>query len=110
MEFLENNYVWIIVIGVIVLMTIIGYFADKAETKEPKEKKIKKKKQKKNQIMESVPEVEEEQTNDELPPEWDENSKPVEEEQEVMNIEGTANTDNWDVLPEVNETETSIDN
>ena len=36
MEFIENNYVWIIVIGVIVLMTIIGYFADKAETKEPK--------------------------------------------------------------------------
>lgn len=99
MEFIENNYVWIIVIGVIVLMTIIGYFADKAETKE---KKPKKEKKKKNQVIDSVPEVEEVKETEELPPEWDENNKPVDEEQEIMNIEGTANTDNWNVLPEDN--------
>lgn len=120
MEFIENNYVWMIVIGVIVLMTIIGYFADKAEKKGPvvkepkskeiKEKKLKKKKEKKNQIMESVPEVEESQISTELPPEWDENKKHVEEEQEVMNIEGTANIDDWSVLPVVPEVDESNNN
>lgn len=97
MEFIENNYVWIIVVGVIVLMTIIGYFADKAETKEKKPKK-----KKKNQVINSVPEVEETTETEELPPEWDENNKPVDEEQEIMNIEGSANTDDWNVLPEDN--------
>lgn len=120
MEFIENNYVWLIVIGVILLMTIIGYFADKAEKrgpvvkaakpKEMKEKKSKKKKEKKNQIMESVPEVEEEQVSEELPPEWDENKKPVEEKKDVMNIEGTANIDDWSVLPVVPEVDESNNN
>jgi len=115
MEFIENNYVLIIVIGVIVLMTIIGYFADKMETKEPKQKK--KKKEKKNQIMEQVPDLEMEVKTEEseLPPEWDENHKPVAEEQEIINIEGTADTEDWNVLPtdsvEVNSEEsTEIDN
>jgi len=40
MEFMENNYVLIIVIGVVVLMTIIGYFADKMETKEKRKDDI----------------------------------------------------------------------
>lgn len=98
MEFIENNYVLIIVIGVIVLMTIIGYFADKMETKE-KQPKVKKKKEKKNQIMEQVPEMEVQNVEGELPPEWDENHKAVDEEQEIMNIEGTGSTDEWNELP-----------
>lgn len=99
MEFIENNYVWVIVIGVVLLMTIIGYFADKMETKEEKPKK---KKEKKNQVLDSVPEVEEQKNDGELPPEWDETKKVVDEEQEIMNIEGTANTNEWNELPEVN--------
>ena len=100
MEFIENNYVLVIVIGVIVLMTIIGYFADKMETKEkqPKVKK-EKKKEKKNQIMEQVPEMEVQNVDGDLPSEWDENYVPTDEEQEVMNIEGTGDTDEWNVLP-----------
>lgn len=98
MEFIENNYVLIIVIGVIILMTIIGYFADKMETKE-KQPKVKKKKEKKNQIMEQVPEMEVQNVGGELPPEWDENHKAVDEEQEIMNIEGTGSTDEWNELP-----------
>lgn len=107
MEFIENNYVWIIVIGVVLLMTVIGYFADKMETKEEKPKK---KKEKKNQILDSVPEVEEQQTDNELPPEWDETKKVVDDEQEIMNIEGTANTNEWNELPEVNENLITDDN
>lgn len=105
MEFIENNYVLIIVIGVIVLMTIIGYFADKMETKEkqPKVKK-EKKKEKKNQIMEQVPEMEAQNVDGELPPEWDENYVAVDEEQEVMNIEGTGSTDEWNTLPTESDT------
>lgn len=41
MEFLETNYVWIIVVAVILVMTIIGFIADKHDfgKKEAKEKK-----------------------------------------------------------------------
>lgn len=44
--FFEENYVWMIVIGVVALMTVIGYIADKKDfgkkEKQPKEKKSKK--------------------------------------------------------------------
>lgn len=110
MEFIENNYVWLIVIGVIVIMTIIGYFADKMETNEAKPKK---KKEKKNQIMDPVPEIEEEKVEVVLPPEWDENNDNVSEEQDIINIEGTGDTADWNVLPEIEseqfEQETNFD-
>lgn len=102
MEFIENNYIWIIVIGVIVLMTIIGYFADKSEKKEkvPKEKKQKKN----NDVKEEIPEVDETTDIDNsFASEWDENNKPVEEENEVINIEGAETTD-WNTLPDTEET------
>lgn len=43
--FLSDNYVWIIVIAVVVVMTVIGYIADKTKfgDKKPKEKKENKK-------------------------------------------------------------------
>lgn len=109
MEFIENNYVWIIVIGVIVLMTIIGYFADKVDKTDKTEKvakpkkEKKEKKQKKNQdLKEEIPEVEEPLVNmdNSFAEEWDENSKPIEPDEEVMNIEGTADTTDWDKLPD----------
>ena len=56
MEFIENNYVWIIVIGVVLLMTVIGYFADKMETKEEKPKK-KEEKSDKELMKEAIKEV-----------------------------------------------------
>lgn len=55
MQFITDNYIWFIVGGIVILMTIIGYIADKtdfgrknAERKEklPKEKKEKVKKEK----------------------------------------------------------------
>ena len=52
MDFIMDNYVWFIVIGVIVLMGIIGYFADKTDfgrkTKEEKSDKVEKVDKKKN--------------------------------------------------------------
>lgn len=52
MDFIMDNYVWFIVIGVIVLMAIIGYFADKTDfgrkTKEEKSDKVEKVDKKKN--------------------------------------------------------------
>ena len=43
--FLSDNYVWIIVIAVVIVMTVIGYIADKTKfgDKKPKEKKENKK-------------------------------------------------------------------
>lgn len=102
MEFIENNYVWIIVIGVIVVMTIIGYFADKADKTEkvPKQKKEKDLK-KNNDLKEEIPEIEVPTTemDDSFTNEWDENNKPVIEENDVINVEGTANTNDWNTLP-----------
>lgn len=109
MEFIENNYVWIIVIGVIVVMTIIGYFADKADKTEKVPKQKKEKDSKKNSdLKEEIPEIEvpNAEMDDSFTNEWDENNKPVIEENDVINVEGTANTNDWNTLPteEVNST------
>lgn len=55
MDFIANNYVWLIVVGIIILMAVIGYFADKTdfgrkvktEKTEKNVEKIEKKKNKK---------------------------------------------------------------
>ncbi|MDD3452889.1 MAG: hypothetical protein PHN42_01255 [Bacilli bacterium] len=46
MEFISENYIWIIIIAVVIIMTVIGYIADKTDfgKKPVKEKKIKEKK------------------------------------------------------------------
>ena len=31
LNFIVENYIWIIIIGIVVLMTIIGYIADKTD-------------------------------------------------------------------------------
>ena len=53
MDFIANNYVWIIVVGIIILMAVIGYFADKTDfgrkvKTEKTEKNIEKIEKKKN--------------------------------------------------------------
>lgn len=61
MDFIADNYVWFIVIGVVILMAVIGYIADKTDfgrkgkneevTEKPKkEKKKKENKPKENKI------------------------------------------------------------
>ena len=55
MDFIADNYVWFIIVGIIILMAVIGYFADKTDfgrkvkTEKPEKnvEKIKKKKNKK---------------------------------------------------------------
>lgn len=52
MEFITDNYIWFIVGGVVIVMAIIGYFADKTDfgrkkDKEEKPKPVKKEKPKK---------------------------------------------------------------
>lgn len=59
MDFIADNYVWFIIVGIIILMAVIGYFADKTDfgrkvkTEKPEKnvekiekKKIKKRKKK----------------------------------------------------------------
>lgn len=41
--FLSENYIWIIIVAVIIVMTVIGYIADKTEFGEKKQKKHNKK-------------------------------------------------------------------
>lgn len=53
MDFIVNNYVWFIVVGVIILMAVIGYIADKTDfgrkgkEEDTKEKKVEKPKKEK---------------------------------------------------------------
>lgn len=61
MNFLEANYIWLIIIGVILIMALIGYIAEKNDygkverkPKEPKVKKEKKKKEKKEEVKEKI--------------------------------------------------------
>ena len=44
MNFVTENYIWIIIIGIVILMTIIGYIADKTDfgKESLKKKKVKK--------------------------------------------------------------------
>ena len=61
MNFLEANYIWLIVIGVVLVMALIGYIAEKnnygkieKKPKESKEKKDKKSKEKKEEVKEQI--------------------------------------------------------
>ncbi len=69
MTFIEENYIWIIVGGVLILMAIIGYFAEKTnfgrskdgepkKKKQPKKKKVKKEPKKIEKKQEEVEKIE----------------------------------------------------
>lgn len=50
MEFITDNYIWFIVGGVVILMAIIGYFADKTDFGRTKDKEDKPKPAKKEKV------------------------------------------------------------
>lgn len=60
MQFIQDNYVWFIIGAIVILMAVIGYFADKTDfgrkqepkVKEPKPKKEKKAKEQKEDKIE----------------------------------------------------------
>lgn len=87
LDFLSENYVWLIVIGVFILMIIIGYFADKNQNKEKKPK-----------LKDHVDELDnqENETNDVKIDEWEETPVPKEED-EIIEVKGLDNSfDSWD--------------
>ena len=52
MQFVTGNYIWFLIIGIVILMVVIGYIAEKTDFGHKdvgkKEKKDKKKKEKRN--------------------------------------------------------------
>lgn len=65
MEYIAENYIWFIIIGIVILMIIIGYIADKTnftkkEENREKIKSSKKKKKEKNEEFETFEEIPEE--------------------------------------------------
>lgn len=87
LDFLSENYVWLIVIGVFILMIIIGYFADKNQNKDKKPK-----------LKDHVDELDnqENETNDVKIDEWEETPVPKEED-EIIEVKGLDNSfDSWD--------------
>lgn len=87
MEFLEQNYIWIIVVGVFILMIIVGYLADKKQNATNKKQVLK------DHVDELDNDEENNQANIE---EW--GDKPVKkEEDEIVESEGLDNSfDSWD--------------
>lgn len=77
MEFIQENYIWLIVAAVILLMIIIGYIADKSE-KFGNEKPVKEKKEKK--IKEEIK---------------------IEETKNDLNVESENSLDSFDMKPEI---------
>lgn len=61
MEFIMENYIWFIIGGIVILMTIIGYIADKTNFTKREENKEKVKHSKKNKVEIKDEMVEEEQ-------------------------------------------------
>ena len=59
MTFMEENYIVLILVGVIILMTIIGYIADKTDFGKKDKKKDKKENKKQNEVVEDVNEEQE---------------------------------------------------
>lgn len=67
-DFVTENYVWLIIVGIIILMAVVGYVADKTDfgrnkiEKQPKEKakkeKVVKEKTKKEKVVEELPVIE----------------------------------------------------
>ena len=87
LDFLSENYIWLIVIGVFIIMIIVGYFADKNQNKEKKPK-----------LKDHVDELDnqETETNDVKIDEWEETPVPKEED-EVIEVKGLDNSfDSWD--------------
>ncbi len=63
MDFVIENYIWFLIIGVILVMALIGYIAEKTDfvkEKEPKEKKPKKQKKHKKDVEEVPQEIKDE--------------------------------------------------
>ena len=84
MDFLLENYIWIIVVGVFILITVVGYFADKKEKKaaEPK-------------LKDKVEELDENLDNEEADiKEWED--KPAVEEEDVVESKAIDTFDSWD--------------
>ena len=54
MTFMEENYIVLILVGVIILMTIIGYIADKTDFGKKDKKKDKKENKKQNEVVEDI--------------------------------------------------------
>jgi len=90
MEFLMNNYIWILICIVVVIMTIIGYYAEKTDfgkkvvEKPKKEKKVKEKKNKKEKENDFF----EENVIDEI----------INEEPQVNNVEENSTNNESEVL------------
>lgn len=80
MDFIADNYIWAIIIVIVVLMAIVGYIADKTDfgrkefakrvtpdkPKKEKTKKEKAKKAKKSEVVEELPVVSDESLNNEV--------------------------------------------
>lgn len=110
MEFIAENYIWIILIGVVILMTLIGYIADKTDFGKNKPVKVKKEKPvkvKKEKIKkEKNEEVAEEEINvDELPKNDIDpmNDFPMENDENMDDVktEQAFDTDEMDLSPKV---------
>lgn len=85
MDFILENYIWLITIAVFLIMIVVGYFADKNE-KKAKEPKLKNK----------VDELEDVKIDDKQIAEWEET--PVKkEEDEIIEVKGVDDSfDSWD--------------
>lgn len=116
MEFIEENYIWLIIIAVIVVMTIIGYIADKTDFGKNKTEKVKKEKTKKEKKSKKEKQKETEKLNEEemeLPIELPKDDIDIAEDFPIdldeENIEPAFNTDEMDlekqnIEPQVDET------
>lgn len=97
-DFLSENYVWLIVVGVFIIMVIIGYFADKAQNSD---------KSKKTKLKDHVDELDDNTENEDIKiDEWEDKPVPKEED-EVIEVKGLDNSfDSWDTsLDSINEEE-----
>ena len=98
MDFVINNYIIFIIIGVILLMALIGYIADNTNfEKKPKKEKVKKDKKKKEETVEQVAVESQEtaipDTNSELDT-LDNTTVPTEELSTTTNVEQVSEISN----------------
>lgn len=93
MEFLSENYIWLIVVGVFIIMVIIGYLADKKQNGG--------KKTKLKDHVEELNDQDMQEPNEVQIDEWEDKPIPKEED-EIIEVKGMDNSfDSWD---------TSLDN